>query len=237
MIVGEEEILIKELYYVLMKAGLGNVKRVKTLIKHGCVKVNGHIVYKSYPVSSDDEILCQGQAIRWPFVYYMLNKPKGYLSASYDCNEHYVLELFNRNDCFCLGRLDRDTTGLLIITNDASLKSLLLPQNHITKTYRVQVNHPLDDSLISKFKEGILIDKNVLCLSANLCILNDYICDITICEGKYHQVKKMFLSCGYVVVELKRISFACLNLDESLALGEYRELTRDEIMNLLRRVL
>lgn len=235
-IVGEDVILIKELYYVLMKAHVGNAKQCKTLIKHQCVKVNGLYVQEvKLLVCRDDMIEVHHKKIKWPFVYYMLHKPRGYLSASYDKHEHYVLELFDQDDCFCLGRLDKDTTGLLIVTNDSSLKSLLLPQNHVEKTYEVIVNHDLKHDLVNQFLEGIIIDKDVLCLPAKLEIIERRRCLVTLCEGKYHQVKKMFLSCGYVVEALKRVSFGNLSLDMSLKEGEYRELFFQEITQLLKR--
>lgn len=235
-IVGEGVILIKELYYVLMKAHIGNVKQCKTLIKHQCVQVNGVYVQEvKLLVCMYDVIEVYQKKIEWPFVYYMLNKPQGYLSASYDKNEHYVLELFDKSDCFCLGRLDKDTTGLLIVTNDASLKSLLLPQNHIEKTYEVDVDKDLEDDLVEKFLKGIIIDKKITCLPAKLEIIEERHCLVTVCEGKYHQVKKMFLSCGYIVKALKRVSFGDLSLDISLKEGEYRELSFHEINQLLER--
>ena len=219
-----------------MKSRFGNVKECKTLIKHQCVKVNGRYVQDvKYLVSMNDIIEVDGKKIAWPFVYYMLNKPKGYLSASYDKYSHYILEFFNHKDCFCLGRLDKDTTGLLLVTNDSSLKFLLLPQNHVEKRYEVVVDKDLENDLIQQFLKGIIIDKDVVCLPAKLEILNQRCCLVTICEGKYHQVKKMFLSCGYVVKDLKRISFGNLYLDTSLSEGEYRELSFHEICQLEKR--
>lgn len=238
MIVGEEEILIKNLYYVLMKAHCGNVRECRTLIKHHHVYVNDCLVDDpSYQVCKNDCIKVNHDYIEWPFVYYMLNKPKGYLSATYDKNEHYVLEFIDRNDCFCLGRLDKDTTGLLILTNDSSFQSLLLPKNHIDKTYLVEVDYCLDKSLIDLFKKGILIDKNYLCHPAFIEMIDDYHCYITMNEGKYHQVKKMFLSCGYNVLNLKRVSFGNVMLDETLKEGEYRLLKDEEFQKLEKHMI
>lgn len=234
MIVGEEEILIKDLYYVLMKCGYGNVKKCKELIKHHHVYVNNHIIDDiCFQVTSLDEIKVNDEKLSWPFVYYMMNKPKGYICARLDKQWPCVIDLLDEKDCYCVGRLDKDTTGLLILTNDVSLsKKLLLPQNHVEKTYLVRVDQPLKENLILLFRKGIVIDDHVLCQSAKLEISDSYHCYVTIHEGKYHQVKKMFLSCGYRVVQLKRVCFAEIELDERLCEGDYRSLTFDEFQKL-----
>ena len=232
MIAGEEEILIKDLYFILMKNQLGNVKKCKTLIRHGEIFVNGVVADDPYhKVKKGDKITYQNQCVdAQPFVYYMMNKPSGYICANKDKYWPCVIDLIDRDDCICIGRLDQDTTGLLLITNDKSLsKRLLLPQNHIDKRYLVRVDNVLHKNLVSRFNDGIIIDKNVLCESAVLDIVDDYHCSITIHEGKYHQVKKMFMSCGYKVLELKRVEFAGIELDLQLNEGEYRLLDDEEI--------
>lgn len=233
-IVGEEEILIKDLYYVLMKCGYGNVKTCKTLIKHHHVFVNDVMVDDiCFQVSDKDNIQIDNQKIIWPFVYYMMNKPKNYICANTDQHLACVIDLIDQKDCYCLGRLDKDTTGLLILTNDVSLsKKLLLPQNHVEKTYFVEVNHPLKTALISSFQKRVTIDNHILCQSAKLELVDSYHCYVTLCEGKYHQIKKMFLSCGYQVTQLKRVAFAGISLDESLNEGKYRHLTQSEFQKL-----
>lgn len=118
-----------------------------------------------------------------------------------------VVDLIDYPDCFCLGRLDRDTTGLLILTNDKSLKKLLLPQNHVEKTYLVETKERLNKEDQEAFKRGIIIDQKIQCLPAKLEIVDDYHGYVTIEERKYHQIKKMFLSLKNEVVSLKRISF------------------------------
>lgn len=238
MIVGEEEILIKDLYYVLMKCGYGNVRECKTLIRHHYVYVNDILVDDvNTQVSNQDEVRVGEHVISWPFVYYMMNKPNGYICANHDNKWPCVMNLIDHEDCFCLGRLDKDTTGLLIITNDKSFfKKLLLPQNHVEKTYLVKVDKYLDEQLVSLFEKGIIIDYHFLCQSAQLYIIDAYHCYITICEGKYHQVKKMFLSCGYRVMQLKRISFADIKLDVSLKEGEYRFLNQYEFQKLEKHI-
>ena len=235
MIAGEEEIVIKHLYIVLMKNNLGNAKFCKTLIKHKEITVNNEVIDNpDYPIFGDevikyrDKILCSQ-----PFHYYMLNKPKGYVSANKDKQYPCVVDLIDCKECYCLGRLDIDTTGLLILTDDKSLsKKLLLPTNHVDKTYLVGVDHKLDDSLKDKFLNGVFIDETTLTKSAVYESISDTYCLLTIREGKYHQIKKMFLSCGYKVISLKRLAFASIKLDENLKEGEYRTLTNNEIMKL-----
>ena len=233
--VGEEEILIKHLYVILMKNNLGNAKYCKTLIKHKLIKVNNEICDNPiYPIYGHEVIEYNNNILSsQPFHYYMLNKPAGYLSANHDKKYPCVLDLIDNKDCYCLGRLDIDTTGLLILTDDKSLsKKLLLPQNHVEKTYLVGVDHKLDNDLKYKFYEGVLIDNQIQTKSAIYENISETSCLVTISEGKYHQIKKMFLSCGYRVISLKRIKFASINLDENLKEGDYRSLTNDEIMKL-----
>ena len=141
---------IKDLYYVLMKNKLGNHKICKTLIRHGEIRVNDQVITDvRYPVKADDIIMYHHiQLNAQPFVYYMMNKPADYLCANHDKYHQCVIDLIGREDCYCLGRLDIDTTGLLIITNDTSLsKKLLLPQNHVNKKYYVTTKFPLKDEL------------------------------------------------------------------------------------------
>lgn len=225
---------MKDLYYVLMYNHLGNVRQCKTLIKHGKIKVNDKVIYDPlYKVKENDCLIFQDKKLNTqPFHYYMLNKPKGYICANYDKTEKCVMDLIDEKDCYCLGRLDRDTTGLLIITNDKSLRKLLLPQNHISKTYLIETFKPLIYKNIKQFQQGVIIDKNVQCLPANLQIIDDYHCYVTIVEGKYHQIKKMFLSINNCVVSLKRVSFGDLFLDDTLLEGQFRKLTYDEKIKL-----
>ncbi|MEG0593015.1 MAG: RNA pseudouridine synthase [Coprobacillus sp.] len=237
MIVGEGGILIKNIISVLMKNNLGNIKECRTLVKHKKVMVNGMCLDSfDYIVNEDDRIFVDGIMINAnPFIYYLLNKPKGYLSASYDQYDLCVTDLIDCDDCHCIGRLDRDTTGLLLLTNDKSLsKRLLLPNRHIKKIYEVKTRKDIDPSLIEKFKEGVIIDKIVKCKEAILEIVNDRCCNVTLYEGKYHQIKKMFLSCDNEVIALKRIAFSKIRLDSSLKEGEFRKLTKDEIKILYR---
>ncbi len=165
----------------------------------------------------------------------MLNKPKGYLCANKDEKEKCVVDLIDYLDCFCLGRLDRDTTGLLILTNDKSLKKLLLPQNHVKKTYLVETKEKLKKEDQEVFKRGIIIDQSIQCLPAKLEILDDFHGYVTLEEGKYHQIKKMFLSLKNEVVSLKRISFDEIYLDEDLLEGMSRPLNNEERNKLIKK--
>ena len=221
-----------------MKNKLGNAKACKTFIKHGLVMVNNEVMkdYK-YLVNQDDVIIYNGRQINaQPFVYYMLNKPEGYICANKDVKEKCVVDLIDCPECFCLGRLDRDTTGLLLLTNDASLsKRLLLPQNHVQKKYLVKTREGLKEELVKIFKLGVVIDREIKCLPSDLEIIDENHCFITINEGKYHQIKKMFLSCDNEVIMLKRVEFSGIKLDEGLLPGQYRSLTNSEINLLLKQ--
>lgn len=228
---------MKDLYYILMYNNLGNVKQCKTLIKHGLIQVNGLVETDSKrKIQEEDLLVYQGKRLKsQPFHYIMLNKPQGYLCANKDKKEKCVTDLIEYQDCFCLGRLDRDTTGLLILTNDKSLKKLLLPQNHVKKTYLVETKEKIRKEDQEAFKRGIIIDQNILCLPAKLEILNDFHGYVTIEEGKYHQIKKMFLSLNNEVVSLKRMSFDEINLDKTLLEGMSRPLNKEERNMLIKK--
>ncbi len=236
MTVGMEEILIdKPLYLVLMKNDVGNIKECKTLISHEYVTVNDIVMTNShYKPHYSDVIKVNGKVIKTnPFVYIMMNKPSGYICANTDKKYPCVIDLIPYKDCSCIGRLDKDTTGLLLLTNDKSLiKKMLLPENHIEKTYEVITKYPLNEILVSRFSNGILIDGNKKCLPALLSIKESYRCFVTLYEGKYHQIKKMFLSCQNEVVHLKRMSFSHIILDNTLKEGEFRFLTKNEFQKM-----
>lgn len=221
---------MKDLYYVLMYNQLGNARQCKTLIKHGMILVNGLKIYDPlYQVLNNDVITYKNHILNsQPFIYIMLNKPAGYICANHDKKEKCVIELLETRDCFCLGRLDKNTTGLLILTNDKSLKSLLLPEHHIKKSYLVTTKKILLPEVVKQFQQGVIIDHNIKCLSADLQILDDYHCIVTIEEGKYHQIKKMFLSVDNLVVSLHRQTFGPIILDQQLPQGKWRYLTERE---------
>ena len=163
----------------------------------------------------------------------MLNKPKGYVSATEDKTMPTVLELvpmeYSHRDLFPAGRLDRDTTGLMLITDDGEFAhNILSPKKHVKKTYNVVIDIPMTEEMVSGFKEGVnLIDGE--CISAGLEITGQYTGVVTLVEGRYHQIKRMFGCFGAEVVELNRISMGNFYLPDDLELGEFREFTEEEL--------
>lgn len=167
-------------------------------------------------------------------VYYLMYKPEGVITANRDEEKRTVLDLISPEDkvdgLYPLGRLDRFTSGLLLLTNNGPLGLRMLhPDHHVAKTYYVEVKEALRPEMIQAFKEGVMIDRSVLCQPANLTILSDYQARVTLSEGKYHQVKKMFLSVGCKVTHLKRETFGPFRLDSKLKPGEYRLLNQEEL--------
>lgn len=227
----------------LADAGLGTRSEVKAYIKKGLVKVNDLTVKKpDVKVNQEtDTVQFQGKTISSAaYEYYLLNKPAGYVSATKDNTAPTVLSLIEspRKDLFPVGRLDKDTEGLLLITNDGSLSHRLLsPKSHVDKTYYAVVEGIVDSTDVAAFKQGVNIgdaDLNIA-MPAILSILDtepdknlSYI-NVTIHEGKFHQVKRMFQAVGKRVIYLKRTGFGCLTLPEDLASGAYRRLTEEEI--------
>ena len=221
-----------------MKNYLGNKKECYNLIKKGQITVNNELVNEPlHPITDEDTIIYRNRILNSsPLVYYMFNKPSGYVSANKDINP-CVLDFFDRKDLAIAGRLDKDTTGLMILSNDKSLiKKITLPDNHLPKKYLVEVQNKLSENDKQLFKEGIIIDRGVLCKSALLEVIDDYHCYLTISEGKYHQIKKMFLSLNNKVINLKRVSIGNIKLDENLKEGEYRKLTKEEVFSIKNHV-
>lgn len=221
----------------LANSGIGTRSEVKRFIKDKLVKVNGEIVRSSsFDVDlAKDVVVFNEKEVKYKeFYYFVLNKPTGYVSAVIDNVYPPVTDLlpeYSFVDLFPVGRLDVDTTGTLLLTNDGDLcHKLLAPKFHVDKKYSVKVDTKLDKKLIGAFKDGIIID-NEKTLPGDLVILNDYECELTIHEGKFHQVKRMFKHFGYNVATLDRKDFSFLN-HEGLEFGEYRELTEEEITKL-----
>ncbi len=222
--------------------GFGTRKEVKSLIKKGFVSVNENIVKvdKVHVDPYHDVIKVNNELIEYEEnVYYMLNKPAGYVSATEDQIHPTVIDLIDdyHPDLFPVGRLDIDTEGLLIITNDGHLAhQLLSPKKHCSKIYYARIKGIVTQDDVDLFLKGIVIDNNYQCQSAYLKILTTYQdeseVEIEIFEGKFHQIKKMFLSIGKEVLYLKRIQMKQLILDESLQLGEYRRITDEELYRL-----
>lgn len=232
---------------ILSNLGYGTRKEVKMMVKDGLVEVNGKVVKDSsiHVDPEKDEILVDGEKVFYrEFIYLMMNKPKGVITATYDDVEKTVLDLIDDEyKVFSpspVGRLDKDTEGLLILTNDGELNHFLLsPKRHVPKKYYAKVLGRVTEDDVKKFRKGVALDDGYRTLPSDLEILvSGEVSEIelVIYEGKYHQVKRMFEAVGKKVIYLKRIEFGPLKLDENLGLGEYRELT-DEEVELLREVV
>lgn len=224
----------------LCDAGIGSRKDIKKLIKSGEVRVSGRQSVKpeDHINPETDEVYFGGRKVVYKeFIYLMMNKPQGYISATFDKKLPTVIDIvpeeFLHYDLFPAGRLDIDTEGLLLLTNDGQLAhNILSPKKHIPKTYYSKVSGKVTDADIAAFENGVIIDGDIKTKPAILEILvSDEISEInlTITEGKFHQVKRMFEAVGKSVIYLKRIKMNRLPLDENLALGETRELTETEI--------
>lgn len=218
----------------------GSRKDVKKILKKGKVMVNGARV-KAGSIHVDpevDEIDVNGELVTYrEFIYLMLNKPPGYISATEDDIHETVIDLLAEplqySKPFPVGRLDKDTEGLLLLTNDGKLAHRLLsPKQGIEKEYYAKVRGVVDDKDVNSFQNGVLLDDGYMTKEAQLHILSqDEISEVkvTITEGKFHQVKRMFQAVGKEVVYLKRIRMGEIILDSSLSLGDYRELTNQEM--------
>ncbi|HAA4665599.1 rRNA pseudouridine synthase [Listeria monocytogenes] len=222
---------------LLSHTGFGSRKEVKPLLKSGAVVVNGTIQKDSKTqVNPDkDQITVHGTPVVYQeFVYFMLHKPQNVVSATEDNVSETVIDLLAQEDTltdpFPVGRLDKDTEGLLIITNDGTLAhNLLSPKKHIDKTYYAKIDGDVTAEDVEAFAAGIELDDGYTCKPARLEIITPNEIKVTIQEGKFHQVKRMFAAREKSVSYLKRISMGNLQLDESLALGEYRPLTEAEL--------
>ncbi len=224
----------------LADCGIASRSEIKKLIRGGGVKVSGFEKIKPETQIEPEkaEVWVNGVKVTYQkYIYLMLNKPQGYLSATRDGRQMTVLDLVPDEllhfEPFPVGRLDIDTEGLCLLTNDGQLAHRLLsPTKHIPKTYFVRLAEPVGDEEIKRFKEGITLDDGYHTMPAELKILNDGKepeCEVTICEGKFHQIKRMFLAVENRVVYLKRIRMNKLELDPSLGLGEIRELSQEEL--------
>ena len=223
----------------LANNGAGSRKEVKALIRDGQVKVNGAVETSAKRIIDvTDEVAINDAARTYAkYVYYMLNKPKSVLTATNDRRET-VIDLIGEQDrrqgLFPVGRLDIDTTGLLLITNDGKMgHELLSPRKKVAKRYLAEVDAPLDAADIDRFRAGFFLEpEQIQTMPAELRILSEFVGEVSIYEGKYHQVKRMFAACGKTVTELCRLSMGPLTLDETLAPGEYRPLSERELEQL-----
>lgn len=226
----------------LADMGKGTRSEVKKAISKGLVRVNNEIVKKPETKldTDSDNVLFDGVLVGYAqYEYYMLDKPAGVISATEDKREKTVIDLITekkRKDLFPVGRLDRDTEGLLLISNDGELAHRLLsPSKHVDKVYYAKIDGKVTIEDVEAFQQGVDIGEEKLTRPAKLRILKSGTqseIELTICEGKFHQVKRMFQAVGKEVVYLKRLQMGTLILDESLKPGEYRELTEQEIADL-----
>jgi len=224
---------------LLCELNIGTRSEVKTLLKKGLIKVNGQIIKK--PEEKVDEfatvISYNGHDFSYEkYRYYMMNKPSGVISATEDGSDRTVLDVFHSflpdekcDDLFPVGRLDKDTVGLLILTNDGQLAhDWLSPKKHVDKKYLVKLDKTLTADAISQLEQGVSIGEGDLTMPCHVEQLADTECFITIQEGKFHQVKRMFFAVGLEVIYLKRISMGPVVLDENLKEGEVRKMLPSE---------
>ena len=219
----------------LANMGFGTRTEVKQLLKKGKVTVNTSVEKspKSH-INPTEDIVCvnEKQVEFVNNVYIMLNKPKGYISATHDESNRTVIDLipeYQHLNIFPFGRLDKDTEGLLLITNDGQFShDLMSPSKHVSKTYEVTSQNPVTKADIDAFKKGIILSDGPV-KPAQLTRINETTSQVTIYEGKYHQVKRMFHAIENEVLELKRLKIANLALDENLKSGEYKLLSDKEL--------
>ena len=230
----------------LCEAGIGTRSQVKELIRKGAVTVNGEKALRPEQKVEQEEVAVSGQKVFVSeFEYWMLHKPAGVISATEDRKLSTVLDLLPkeaRKDLFPAGRLDRDTEGLLLLTNDGKLAHYLLsPKRHVDKVYEARVRGSLTGEHVKAFQEGLDIGDEKKTLPAELELIDQstgadkapvFRIRVTIREGRYHQVKRMFEAVGAQVLYLKRLSMGSLKLDEKLAPGESRRLTEEELYGL-----
>jgi len=233
---------------ILSHLGLATRSEAKKLAKAGLIKVNGETVRDSGakvdPVA--DVLEVRGERVYFRrYIYLMMNKPQGVISATEDLRDRTVLDLLSDEhrafEPFPVGRLDKDTEGLLLLTNDGQLAHRLLsPKKHVPKLYYAEIDGLVDDRDIDSFRQGVELDDGYVTMPAKLTVLETMPSDtggrskieVELHEGKYHQVKRMFAAVGKKVVYLKRMAMGGLKLDPGLALGRYRELTETELASL-----
>lgn len=229
---------------LLSNMGYGSRKEVRQLMKNGAIKVNGKVIKKpGEQIDVEvDEVTILGEVVHYrPYIYVLMNKPQGVISATEDHHDQTVIDLltdeFRHYEPFPVGRLDKNTEGFLLITNDGKLAhNLLSPKKEVPKTYYAHVEGVVTEDDAKAFSEGVTLDDGYETKPGKLRLIkSDTVSEIelTITEGKFHQVKRMFKAVGKEVVYLKRLSMGSLTLDPSLQLGEYRELTKDELAILL----
>lgn len=233
---------------LLSNLGIGTRSEIKKMIKQKQIKINGELVKNGKDQLDPDaaQVTVNDQPVAIQLTkYLMLNKPQNVITATEDASQQTVLDLIAKNDrvkgLAPVGRLDKDTTGLLLLTNDGQLAHrLLAPHKHVAKTYQATIDGIVNNDTIVRFKAGIQLKDGTLCKSADLKIIStsedekQSQIEITITEGKYHQIKRMFAACGMHVAALNRIAMGPLKLDSSLKPGQSRPLSENEIQSLLK---
>ena len=225
----------------LANSGVGTRKEVKDILKKRKIKVNDVIMLDgSVHVNENEDIVkYNDEVINYrPFVYIMMNKPDRVISATEDKEHKTVIDLLGNNyrtySLFPVGRLDIDTEGLLLLTNDGKLShNLLSPKKHVEKEYLVKLKENINDHNIHKVENSIELEDGYVCKRAKISKISENELTISITEGKFHQVKRMFKAVNNEVIYLKRIRMGNLLLDKNLMLGEYRELSSDELKGLI----
>lgn len=237
-------IKLQRLDKIISNLGYGSRKEIKGLTRKGFIEVDGVIEKDSSKLIDPEKsvIKINGEQIFYrEFIYLMMNKPDGVVSATYDSRDETVIDLLEVDhqafEPFPVGRLDKDTVGLLLLTNDGELNHRLIsPKWKVDKVYYAKIDKKVTEEDVEKFKKGITLDDGYVCKEAILEIIDatdeGSEVNITIQEGKFHQVKRMFEAVGKNVTYLQRIEFGGLPLDEDLEEGEYRELTEEEVMHL-----
>ncbi|WP_214858172.1 pseudouridine synthase [Exiguobacterium sp. s191] len=226
---------------LLSNMGAGSRKEVKLLLKAGAIQVDGEIVRdpKQHVDVESQQVLMYGEPVTYQkYIYLMMNKPPGVISATEDKRDETVIDLLFEDVTyfkpFPVGRLDKDTEGLLLLTNDGAFNhALMSPKKHVEKTYYAEVTGMLTQEDVEAIAAGVTLEDGYQAKPGKLVILSttetDSTLELTITEGKFHQVKRMMLALGKEVTFLKRRSIGRLELDPALALGDYRELTQEEL--------
>lgn len=225
---------------LISNSGTLSRKEVHRLIKQGAVRVNGIITKdRGFCVDSETaQVEVNGEPLTLEkFVYIMLNKPEGVVSAARDDKEKTVVDLvpeaLKKKNLFPAGRLDRNTTGFVLITDDGNFAhSILSPKNHVEKTYHATLAEPISTEDLKRIESGITLGDGTQCLPAKLKVISEGInplIEVKICEGKYHQIKRMFAAVGNAVIALKRTAIGNVPLDKTLPEGECRLLTKEEL--------
>ncbi|MCC5891625.1 pseudouridine synthase [Exiguobacterium sp.] len=230
---------------LLANMGYGSRKDVKILLKQGVVRIDDELVKdaKRQVNLETERVTVQGEVVEYrPFVYLMMNKPSGVVSATEDKVESTVIELIDPSyahyELFPVGRLDKDTTGLLLLTNDGAFNhALMSPRKHVDKVYIAEVDGEMTVDDVRRFAEGVELEDGYTTKPARLEVLSRdgrrSTIRLTLSEGKYHQVKRMVAAVGKHVEQLERVQIGPLELDRALAPGEYRELTDSEVDQLI----